>query len=169
MNCFGLELHERKTRLIQFGRFAIQRRKEKGLGKPETFDFLGFTHYCGKTRKSGKFMIGRKTIKKRLIKRLKELRKELLKRRHNPIKNTAKWLSSVIQGHMNYFGVPGNSKSVNLFSFELQRAWYRSLCRRSQRKRLNWGKFDQHLRPLLPKIRVLHPYPNERFYAKYPR
>ncbi len=169
MSRFGLELHEGKTRLIEFGRFAIQRRKEKGLGKPETFDFLGFTHYCGKTRKAGKFMIGRKTIKKRLIKRLKELRKELLKRRHNPIKKTAKWLASVIQGHMNYFGVPGNSKSVNLFSFELQRAWYWSLCRRSQRKRLNWVKFDQYLKPLLPKIRVLHPYPNERFYAKYPR
>ena len=169
MSNFGLELHEEKTKLIEFGRFAAIRRKEKGLGKPETFDFLGFTHYCGNKRKTGEFMVWRKTIRKRMVIRLRELRIELKRRMHRPIRETAKWLVSVIRGHMNYFSVPGNLDSVSLYIYELKKAWYKSLCRRSQRKRINWDKFRLYLAPLLPTPKVIHPYPDKRFYAKYPR
>ncbi|MDY6966998.1 MAG: group II intron reverse transcriptase/maturase, partial [Halobacteriota archaeon] len=128
MEHFGLELHREKTKFIRFGRFANARNKERGYGKSPTFEFLGFTHYCGTTRKSGKFMVWRKTSKKRMNKRLKELRIELMKRRHRPIQETAEWLKSILQGHYNYFGVPGNISSMSLFAYELNKAWYRSLC-----------------------------------------
>lgn len=169
MEMFGLELHENKTKLISFGRFANNRNRGKGLGKVPTFEFLGFKHYCGKTKKSGKFMVWRKTIRKRMNKKLKELRIELMKRRHRPVMETAKWLKTVINGHINYFGVPGNSTSISLFVYELKKAWYRSLCRKSQRKRLNWEKFAKYLSPLLPNPKITHPYPEQRFYAKYSR
>ena len=166
---FGLELHEGKTRIIEFGRFAKESRKKKGLGKPETFDFLGFTHYCGKTQKSGAFIVWRKTARKRLNAKIKEIRKELLRLRHEPIREIARWLASVVRGHMNYFSVPGNGASVSKFLYELKHAWYYALRRRSQRKRLNWMKFGKYLEPMLPKFQVTHPYPNQRFYAKYSR
>lgn len=166
---FGLELHAEKTRIIEFGRFARDRRKKRGLGKPDTFDFLGFTHYCGTTRKNGTFMVWRKTARKRLNKKIKEVRKILLRFRHKHIKETARWLSSIMQGHMNYFSVPGNGVSVSKFLHEIKRAWFKALCKRSQRKKLNWKKFGLYLEPLLPKFRVVHPYPEQRFYAKYSR
>ena len=169
MEHFGLEPHKEKTKLISFGRFANARSKERGYGKSPTFEFLGFTHYCGTTRKSGKFMVWRKTSKKRMNKRLKELRIELMKRRHRPIQETAEWLKSVLQGHYNYFGVSGNISSMSLFAYELNKAWYRSLCRRSQRKRLNWEKYAKYLSPLLPNPKIMHPYPEKRFYAIHSR
>jgi len=166
---FGLELHTGNTRIIEFGRFAEEKRKKKGLGKPETFDFLGFTHYCGKTRKNNAFMVWRKTAKKRLNEKIKEIRRLLLRFRHKHVKETARWLSSIIQGHMNYYSVPGNGVSVAKFMDEMKRAWYKALCKRSQRKRLNWEKFGLYLEPLLPKFHVAHPYPEQRFNAKYSR
>ena len=165
---FGLALNEDKTKLIRFGRFASSDCKKLKLGKPKTFDFLGFTHICGVTQK-GNFAIQRKTIKKRLLARLKELREEIFKRRHRPVRETASWLSSVIRGHANYFAVHGNLNSVYLYIYEISKAWYRSLCRRSQRKRLNWAKFQKYLEPLLPKVKIMHEYPNIRFDAKYSR
>jgi len=166
---FGLELHDNKTRILEFGRYATERRKEKGLGKPETFDFLGFTHYCGMTRKNGKFMVWRKTSRKRMNSKIKEIRQTLLRQRHKPVREIARWLTAVMKGHMNYFSVPGNGASVNRFLWELRRAWFAALCRRSQRKRLNWEKFGKYLDPMLPKFQVTHPYPQQRFYAKYSR
>jgi hypothetical protein len=165
---FGLKLHEDKTKLIRFGRFASINCKKQNLGKPKTFDFLGFTHICSLTQK-GYFTILRITIKKRLLARLKVLRKEIFKRRHRPVMETAKWLCSVIRGHINYFAIHGNLNSVYLYIYEINRSWYSSLCRRSQRKRLNWKKFQTYLEPLLPKVKIMHEYPNIRFDVKYSR
>jgi RNA-directed DNA polymerase len=168
LNKFGLKLHEDKTKLIRFGRFASSDCKKHKLGKPKTFDFLGFTHICGFTQK-GNFSIVRKSIKKRLLARLKVLRKEIFNRRHRPVRETARWLCSVIRGHINYFAIHGNLNSIYLFIFEISRSWYRSLCRRSQRKRLNWEKFQKYLEPLLPRVKIMHEYPSIRFDAKYSR
>lgn len=168
MKKFGLELHEDKTRLIRFGRNARRDCKYLGLGKPKTFDFLGFTHFCGTTR-AGRFVIWRKTIRKRMIAKLKELRRELLYRRHKPIKENAAWLSSIIRGHMYYYSVPGNINSICLFIEELKKAWFRSLCMRSQKGKITWMKFNIYYNPLLPKAKVMHPYPSRRFDVKYSR
>lgn len=165
---FGLKLHEDKTKLIRFGRFASADCKKLKLGKPKTFDFLGFTHFCSFTQR-GKFKIERKSIRKRLLARLKVLRKEIFNRRHRPVRETARWLCSVIRGHINYFAIHGNLNSVYLFIYEISRSWYRSLCRRSQRKRLNWEKFQKYLEPLLPRVKIMHEYPSIRFDAKYSR
>jgi RNA-directed DNA polymerase len=166
---FGLAIHEEKTKIIEFGRFAEIRRKERGLGKTETFDFLGFTHYCGKTRKSTAYMVWRKTNRKRQIESIKAVKAELRKRMHWAIKDQTTWLRSIINGHMNYFSVPGNGRAVTKFLYEIRRGWYKMLCRRIQRKRLDWNKFNCHISPMLPKFTVTHPYPNQRFYAKHSR
>ncbi|MDY6853236.1 MAG: hypothetical protein SWO11_00805 [Thermodesulfobacteriota bacterium] len=122
MEHFGLELYKEKTKLISFGRFANTRNKERGYGKLPTFEFLGFTHYCGTKRKSGIFRVWRKTSKRRMNKRRKELRIELMKRRYRPIQETVEWLKSILQGHYNYFGVPGNISSMSLFAHEMKKA-----------------------------------------------
>jgi len=166
---FGLAINEEKTKIIEFGRYAETSRRRKGKGKPETFDFLGFTHYCGKTRKTKSYMVWRKTIRKRLNGTLTKVRAELRKRMHWAIRDQAVWLASILNGHMNYYSVPGNGKAVNLFLHEVQNAWYKTLCRRSQKKRLNWKKFSVYLCTKLPTFRVTHPYPDQRFYAKYSR
>ena len=135
---FGLELHPGKTRLIEFGRHAARRRKARGLGKPETFDFLGFTHICGKTR-DGRFGLRRFTISKRMRAKLHEVKGELMRRRHLPVPEQGRWLASVVRGHCAYYAVPGNSKAVRAFRDQATRHWHRALRRRSQRTRLNWG------------------------------
>ena len=166
---FGLTLHPNKTRMIEFGRFAAENRKRKGISKPETFDFLGFTHVCSKTLKGGKFTIIRKTIKKRMRSKLQEIKMELMRRRHEPVATLGKWLRSVVQGYFNYYAVPGNIFSLGEFRTEINRLWLKALKRRSQRFKLNWERFDKLVMRWIPRARILHPYPEERFYAKYPR
>lgn len=136
MRKFGLELNLQKTRLIEFGRFAEDNRARRGEGKPETFDFLGFTHICGKTRKSKWFTVRRQTIKKRLRSKLQAVKRELRKRWHERIAETGEWLRSVVQGYFNYHAVPGNFVALQTFRREVARAWLEAPRRRSQRHRL---------------------------------
>ncbi|MBI4742341.1 MAG: group II intron reverse transcriptase/maturase, partial [Betaproteobacteria bacterium] len=137
---FGLTLHPDKTRSIEFGRFAAENRKQRGEGKPETSDFLGFTHCCGKTRK-GWFKILRLTVKKRMRATLKAIRVKLGSMTHHPVPQVGKWLGSVARGYFNYFAVPGNEYRLCSFRSELCRAWRRMLMRRSQRHNLSWERF----------------------------
>jgi RNA-directed DNA polymerase len=162
---FGLDLHEGKTRLIEFGRYAARRRKARGLGKPETFDFLGFTHICGKTR-DGRYGLRRYTISKRMRAKLHEVRKELWRRRHLPVPEQGRWLGSVVRGHCAYYAVPGNSKAIRAFRDQATRHWYRALRRRSQRTRLNWERMDRLADRWLPQARIMHPWPSMRFDAR---
>jgi RNA-directed DNA polymerase len=162
---FGLELHPDKTRLIQFGRFAAERRNRRGLGRPETFDFLGFTHICAKTR-DGRFYLKRITISKRMRAKLKEVKDQLRRRRHQPLPAQGTWLASVVRGHFAYYAVPGNIDAVTAFRREATRHWYKALRRRSQRTRLNWARMDPISTRWLPPPRILHPYPTARFDAK---
>jgi len=166
---FGLELHPEKTRLIEFGRYAAKSRRARGQGKPETFDFLGFTHICGTTRKTGRFIVRRKTIGKRMSAKLKEIRAELKKRRHQSNADTVKWLRSVVRGYFQYHAIPDNQRLLDAFRQDVLRKWLHQLRRRSQRSRWTWERFMERLGVLLPEVRVLHPYPNVRFDAKYPR
>jgi RNA-directed DNA polymerase len=162
---FSLELHPEKTRLIEFGRFAAERRARRGLGKPETFDFLGFTHICTKSR-SGRFMLKRVTIKKRMAAKLSEVKAELMRRRHLPIPDQGRWLASVIRGHCNYYAVPSNSDAITAFRTQATRHWYRALRRRSQRSRLDWERMNRLAYRWLPPAHVTHPYPEVRFDAR---
>ena len=162
---FGLELHPEKTRLIEFGRFAAQRRRARGLGKPETFDYLGFTHICGKTR-NGRFKLKRITISKRMRAKLAEVKDQLKRRRHLPIPEQGRWLASVVRGHLAYYAVPGNSRAVRAFRDQVTRHWFKALRRRSQRHRLDWEKMHRLATRWLPPVRILHPYPDVRFDAR---
>ena len=166
---FGLELHPEKTRLIEFGRYAIERRRQRGQGKPETFNFLGFTHICGTDRKTGYYTIIRKTISKRMAAKLKQLNAELKQRMHDRLTETAKWLQSVVRGYFQYHAVPGNEKSLGAFRTKVLRLWPRQIRRRSQRNRWTWNRFLERLGGLLPEVCTLHPYRTERFDAKHPR
>jgi len=169
MGKFGLELHPDKTRLIEFGRFAEANRRKRGKGKPETFDFLGFTHSCSKTRK-GRFFIRRKTIKKRFVKKCKEVKQELKERMHDNVKETGKWLNSVIRGFQNYYAVPGNMNLVKSFYDQTTRAWLHTLRRRSHKgQTFTWKRFEKLIRWLIPRVRIVHPFPNQRFQRWYPR
>ena len=161
---FGLELAREKTRLIEFGRFAGENRKKRGLPKPETFDFLGFTHICGKTR-NGRFMLRRITVKKRMRAKLQNVKYELKQRRHQSIPEQGKWLGAVVRGHCNYYAVPGNDNAVNSFLRQVTRLWMQSLRRRSQRHRLNWKRMNRLATRWLPPITCLHPFPEVRFAA----
>ena len=161
---FNLELHKDKTRLIEFGRFAAQNRKSQGNRKPGTFDFLGFTHICGKTE-NGKFMVLRHSIGKRIRAKLMELRIELKRRLHNPVPVVAKWLRVVLLGHYRYYGVPGNSRKLHSFYFHLSRIWHKILLRRSQRHRLNWERMDRLINRWLPRPRIYHSYPDLSMYV----
>ena len=166
---FGLELHPDETRLIEFGRFAAANRKQRGAGKPETFNFLGFTHICGRTRKAGKFLVLRKTIRKRLLAKLKELKEELRKCWHQPVDELGRWLRSVVQGYFNYHAVPGNLASLKSFRLEVSKRWLRALRRRSQKGRMTWEQIATLVDRWLPIPKILHPYPHLRFDAKYLR
>ena len=141
---FGLAIHEGKTRLIEFGRFAARRCEAVGLRRPETFDFLGFTHYCGKTRK-GRFVVKRKTQAKRLTRKLKAIRQEMKARLHAPVKVQHQWLCQVLRGHYGYYGVIFNSRSLHAFYQGVKRSWLKALQRRSQKSRMNWQQFNQLL------------------------
>lgn len=159
---FGLELHPEKTRRIEFGRFAEQNRKQRGDGKPETFDFLGFTHIAGKNGK-GRFTVKRKTVGKRLRAKLQDLKAQLRVRRHEPVPLTGRWLKSVVQGYFNYHAVPGNIDRLMGFRERLSRHWRWNLLRRSQKRVLSWDRFNRLLDCWLPQPRLLHPWPEHRF------
>jgi RNA-directed DNA polymerase len=162
---FALELHPGKTRLIEFGRHAARRRKARRLGKPETFDFLGFTHICGKTR-DGRFGLRRVTIAKRMRAKLREVKDQLLRNRHLPVPEQGRWLGSVVRGHCAYYAVPGNSEAIRAFRTQATRHWHRALRRRSQRTRLNWERMDRLATRWLPPARIMHPWPSVRFDAR---
>lgn len=159
---FGLELHADKTRLIEFGPFAAENRKRRGQGKPETFDFLGFTHICAKKRSNGRFTVLRQTMRKRLQAKLKELKFELRRRLHDPVPAVGKWLRSVLVGHMRYYGVPMNGRALALFRYRVVWLWYRALRRRSQKSRLTWERMQRLVKRWLPPVRIYHPYPLRR-------
>jgi RNA-directed DNA polymerase len=161
---FSLELHPDKTRLIEFGRFAAERRAARGLGKPETFDFLGFTHISTKT-KTGRFMLKRITISKRMRAKLKEVKDQLKRRRHQPVPEQGRWLGSVVRGHLAYYAVPGNSTAIRAFRTQATRHWCAALRDRSQRHRLDWKRMDRLATRWLPPARISHPFPEARFYA----
>ncbi len=166
MRKFDLALHPVKTRLIRFGRHAIKQRERLGEGKPETFDFLGFTHFCTRSRKWGSFVIGRKTVKKRMRATLQVIKMELRKRMHDPIAKTGAWVKRVLQGHLNYFAVSGNDPRLWWFFNQVRWYWLRMLRRRSQRAFLNWEKYTRLVGRFFPAIRILHPLPCHRFDAR---
>jgi len=165
---FGLELHPDKTRLIEFGRFAGERRKKRGEGKPETFNFLGFTHICGKNHKTGYFMVLRQTIGKRMTAKLKNLRQKLRERMHESTEDTLKWLKSVVRGYYQYHAVPRNEYRLKAFRHEVLRMWWWTLRRRSQKTRWTWKRFKEKLGNLIPEVEILHPYPERRFASIHP-
>jgi RNA-directed DNA polymerase len=162
---FALELTPEKTRLIEFGRYAAEQRAVRGVGKPQTFDFLGFTHICGKTR-AGAFQVRRQTISKRMRAKLGEVATELKRRRHLPIPEQGRWLGSVVRGHFAYYAVPGNTDALRAFRIQATRLWFTALCSRSQRKRLNWNRMGRIAERWLPAVRVQHPYPEQRSDAR---
>ena len=165
MGRFGLELHPDKTRLIEFGRFAAANRQERGDGKPETFDFLGFTHICGKAR-NGKFLLVRHTIKKRMRQALEKLKEELKRRMHDAVPEQGRWLRAVVRGYVAYHAVPTNLQALGEFRTEVVRTWLQSLRRRSQKHRLTWRRFNEIVDCWLPRPRTLHPLPDQRFDAR---
>lgn len=158
---FGLELHPDKTRLIEFGRYAARNRRGRGEGKPETFNFLGFTHICGKTRKGG-FTVLRQTMRRRWQAKLQEVKVELRRRLHHPVPETGGYLRSVVLGHMRYYAVPMNFESVSAFRWRVGRLWWQVLRRRSQNNRLLWRRMTRYINRWLPPVHICHPYPLER-------
>jgi len=169
MEQFGLQLHPEKTRLIEFGRYAAERREKRGEGKPETFNFLGFTHCCGATR-NGAFTIKRKSIAKRLRAKLQEIKQQLKYRMHSKVKEVGSWLHSVVRGWLNYHAVPGNINCLDEFCTQAERLWLRILRRRSQKGRSwSWARFQRLARRWIPKAQILHPYPDARFAVTHPR
>jgi len=166
MRKFELALHPDKTRLIRFGRHAAKQREKLGEGKPETFDLLGFTHFCTRSRKWGSFVIGRKTIKKRMRAKLKAIKMELRKRMHDPVAQTGAWVKQMLQGHLNYFAVSGNHPSTWWYCNQVRWLWLRTLRRRSQKANLSWERFINLVDRFFPPIRTLHPLPCHRFDAQ---
>jgi RNA-directed DNA polymerase len=162
---FGLELAAEKTRLIEFGRFAVRNRERRGDRKPETFEFLGFTHICAATR-SGRFKLGRTTSKKKMRAKLKTVKAEMSRRRHLPIPDQGRWLASILRGHYRYYAVPDNSHALRGFRDRILRHWRRALSRRSQKDRMTWEQFDRYAKRWLPQPRILHPWPDARFAAR---
>jgi group II intron reverse transcriptase/maturase len=165
---FSLTLHPDKTRLIEFGRFAASRRAERGLGKPETFDFLGFTHICGRSHR-GDFQLMRKSRRARVQARLHEIKAQLRRRMHLPIPEQGRWLKQVVTGFFAYHAVPTNSRATEAFRYHVADLWRRSLRRRSQKDRTTWERATKITDAWLPKPRVLHPWPKQRFAVKHPR
>jgi hypothetical protein len=165
---FSLSLHPDKTRLIRFGRFAAAQRAERGLGKPETFTFLGFRLICGQTRQ-GRFALQRKSRGDRRRAKLKEIKKELRRRMHQPISQQGNWLKQVVTGYFAYHAVPTNSRALDAFRYHVTDLWRRSLRRRSQKDRTKWDRITKLADDYLPQPRILHPWPNARFAVKHPR
>ena len=164
---FSLELHPDKTRLIEFGRRAARDRAARGEPKPETFKFLGFTHICV-TARNGRFWIRRKTDSKRMRAKLKQVKDQIMRRRHLPIPEQGRWLASVVTGHQAYYAVPGNYDAVHAFRTQATRHWHRALRRRSQKTRLTWERMNRLETRWLPPTRIKHPYPEARFAASHP-
>lgn len=160
---FGLELHSEKTRLIEFGPWAAENRRRKGQGKPQTFQFLGFTHICGRKRSNGYFTVYRQSMRKRLQAKLAEVKAELRRRMGRPVPEVGHWLSMVLTGHYRYYGVPMNTRALGLFRDRLGWLWRRSLSRRSQRGRMPWHRMARLIDRYLPKPRIYHDYPLRRF------
>ena len=165
---FSLSLHPDKTRLIEFGRLAADRRARRGLGKPETFNFLGFTFICGQSRR-GKFLLKRRTRRDRMRARLREIKEELRRRMHQPIPQQGQWLRQVATGFFAYHAVPTNSAALSAFRYHVTCLWRRSLRRRSQKDASTWQRVTKLADDWLPKPKILHPWPHQRFAVKYPR
>jgi RNA-directed DNA polymerase len=165
---FGLSLHPEKTRLIEFGRYAAGNRKRRKAGNPETFSFLGFTHICGKSR-NGRFLLIRSSQRNRMRNTLRTIKDQLCRRKHEPIPTHGKWLGQVVGGFFAYHAVPTNARALNAFRHEVLKLWLRSLRRRSQKDRMTWEKMMRLMRQWLPPVRILHPWPDDRFVVKHPR
>jgi RNA-directed DNA polymerase len=165
---FELRLHPDKTRLIEFGRFAATDRKRRGLGKPETFVFLGFTFVCGRSRQ-GTFLLRRKTRRDRMRSKLEDIKAELRRRMHQPIPHQGKWLRQVVTGHFVYYAVPTNSRALSAFRHHVTDLWRRTLRRRGQKDGFTWGRMTRLVNDWLPQPRILHPWPDVRFDVKHPR
>ena len=166
---YELELSAEKTRLIEFGRYAAERRRRRGAGKPEGFDFLGFTHLCSRIWKSGRFTVKRKTVRKRMAAKLQAIGAELRRRMHEPSVEQGRWLRRVLEGYYNYHAVPGNMRAMRSFQRQVARQWRHVLKRRSQRSCRRWADFLPLLKQYVPWPSVRHPYPLDRFAANYPR
>jgi len=165
---FSLSLHPDKTRLIEFGRFAAANRKQRGLGKPETFNFLGFTFVCGKSLR-GRFLLKRRSRRDRMKAKLRDVTNELRRRMHQSIPEQGKWLKQVVTGYFVYHAVPTNSAALVAFRDEIIARWRWVLHRRSQKSALTWTRMKKLADDWLPKPRILHPWPNQRFAVKHPR
>jgi RNA-directed DNA polymerase len=159
---FGLKLHPEKTRLIEFGRFASQDRQSRGEGKPETFNFLGFTHQCG-TDQRGKFTVIRKTMRQRMLKKLKAVNLELRRRMHQPVDEQGRYIRALIRGHLNYYGVPLNSRAIRAFRTLVIRLWKKWLSRRSEKGYVTWDRMQRYIERWVPSAVICHPYPSARF------
>jgi group II intron reverse transcriptase/maturase len=155
---FGLQLHPDKTRLLEFGRHAAQHRRGRSEGKPETFQFLGFVHRCGRTRKGG-FMVHRHTVGSRLRAKLKEVKLELRQRWHAPIPEVGRWLGAVVRGHCQYYGIAGNARAIRRFRDEVSRLWHRALGRRSQKGQVRWERMQRLITRYIPRACIAHPWP----------
>jgi RNA-directed DNA polymerase len=165
---FGLEPHPEKTRLIEFGRYAANKRKQWGKGKPETFTFLGFTHYCGRRHKTDTFTVWRITSKQRMVAKLKAIKAELLRRKHDRISLVGAWLRKVVNGYYQYHAVPGNIDQLRTLRQRVNRLWRNVLVRRSQRAHMKWESLTPVFNKWIPIRRILHPYPHARFHATHP-
>ncbi len=165
---FGLELHAEKTRLLEFGRYAAVRRQRRGLGKPETFNFLGFTFFCGRSRR-GAFLLHRKTRADRMRAKLQEIKEELTRCMHAAVPDQGRWLQSVVRGYFAYHAVPTNYRALAAFRYHVATVWRRVLCRRSQKAALSWDRMRRIVDAWLPLPRILHPWPNQRFAVTHPR
>jgi hypothetical protein len=165
---FALSLHPDKTRLIAFGRHAAANRERRGLGKPETFNFLSFTFISGKSRQ-GKFLIHRKSRRDRVQAKLTEIKEELRRRMHEPIREQAEWLRQVVAGFFQYHAVPTNGATLGAFRHHVIDLWRRTLRRRGEKHQMTWERIGKMADDWLPKPRILHPWPNQRFAVKHPR
>jgi group II intron reverse transcriptase/maturase len=168
LDAFALSLHPDKTRLIAFGRHAAAERATSGLGKPETFDFLGFTFICGRSRRGG-FLVKRKSRRDRVRAKLKDIKEELRRRRHQSIAAQGQWLSQVVAGFFAYHAVPTNGSALATFRYHVVGLWRWSLARRGQRDRTTWQRAERIAADWLPRPRILHPWPDQRFAVKHPR
>lgn len=168
MALFALSLHPEKTRVIEFGRYAAERRARRGLGKPETFNFLGFTHICGRSQRGG-FQLQRKTRRDRMRTTLREIKETLLRCRHAPIPEQGQWLGRVVRGYFNYHAVPTNIRSLSAFRHHVLALWHRALRRRSQKDCTTWGRLGRLAAHYLPAPHILHPWPDVRFAVNHPR
>jgi hypothetical protein len=164
---FALSVHPDKTRLTEFGRHAADNREKRGAGKPETFNFLGFTHICGRSR-AGYFQIKRKPRRDRMRAKLKALKGELRWRMHVPIPEQGRWLAQVVRGYFAYHAVPSNAQRLAAFRYHVTILWHRTLRRRSQKDWTKWERISRLVATYLPPVRILHPWPNDRFAVKHP-